>query len=357
MMKKYLIIVLLAFLVNSSGKAQDFVLNNPVMGPTIPAPFPGMITTTFDFYVAGASFTFSNDPLSNYFGTITFSFTKLNPTNTPPTGTGSALFTWVLTNNGGVGVSRVYTWTGSSKNVTMNQSPPALKYKITFTNTPISYAATQAQSDVRVAGQFTDPGAAPTGNSGNNSSSIATYTAAGSPLPLQLLNFTASKQSSAVLLNWQTSSELNTNHFDIEYSKDGNLWQDLGTTSAAGSSSSVRNYTFTHFSPVNGTNYYRLSLVDNDGRFVYSPIRLVSFSSKGGITVLPNPVMDKLYITSGDSQICSVSLFNLHGQMLNKFSNFISGSSIDMSSYSAGTYLLKIIDIQGNQDVRKIVKQ
>ena len=357
-MKKYLVILLLSFLVNRSGKAQDFVLNNPVMGPVTPAPFPGMLTTTFDFYVAGASFNFSSDPLSNYYSTITFSFTKLNPTNSIPSGTGSSLFNWVLTNNGGVGVAKVYTWTGTTNTGTMSQSPPHAKYHITFTNAIITYAATQAQADVRVAGQFTDPGAAPTGNSGNNSSSIATYTAAGSPLPIQLLSFIATKQSSEVLLNWQTSSELNTNHFEVEFSKDGNQWQAIGNLSAAGSSSIVSSYSMIHNSPVKGANYYRLALVDNDGKIAYSPIRVVNFNSKGSITILPNPVIDKVYITAGaDVQIESVRLINSKGQLLQNLSKFQSGSSIDMSNYSAGTYILKVTDQQGNVEVRQLLKQ
>src|ERR1700712_1248514 len=131
-MKKYLVIFLMAFLFHNSVKAQmDFVLNNPTLGPVTPAPFPGNLTISFDFYVAQSPFTFSSDPFSNSYATITFSFTKLNPTGIVPSGTGAALFNWVLTTNGGVGVGLVYTYTGTTKNVTMNQSPPGAKYQIT----------------------------------------------------------------------------------------------------------------------------------------------------------------------------------------------------------------------------------
>ncbi len=178
-MKKILNILIIGLLMQFSLSAQDFVLNNPVMTPN-PGIFPGGTETmTFDFYVAGAPFTFSSNDLSNDYATITFSFTKMNPTGLPPTGTGAALFTWVLSNNGGVGTSLVYTWTGRSRDVTVNQTPTQPKYKITFSNVPITAAATQNQTDVRVAGQFTDPGNAPTGNSGNNSAVIATYTVVG----------------------------------------------------------------------------------------------------------------------------------------------------------------------------------
>ena len=40
-------------------------------------------------------------------------------------------------------------------------------------------------------------------------------------------------------------------------------------------------------------NYYRLKMMDNDGRFNYSPIRTVEFKKKNGtIAIVPNPGRD-----------------------------------------------------------------
>src|SRR6185436_10796251 len=267
-MKKIISLLVIGLIVQFSVSAQDFVLNNPTMTPNpivypIVAPNPGGIANiTFDFYVAQASYNFSSNDLSNDYATITFSFTKLNPTGHAPTGTGANLFTWVLTNNGGSGVGLVYTWTGRTKTVTMLQTPPAPKYKIIFSGVPVTAEATPAQSDVRVAGQFTDPGNAPTGNSGNNSAVIATYTVPPTPQPILLLNFDAVKQGTTSQLSWQTSSEINSDHFEIEYSKDGVTWQTLGNVAAAGNSSVTKSYGFNHPNPVNGANYYRLKQVD-----------------------------------------------------------------------------------------------
>src|SRR5437868_4268198 len=300
-MKKFLSLLIIGLTMQMSLSAQDFVLNNPVMTPN-PGVFPGGLQTiSFDFYVAGAAYTLSSNDLSNDYATITFSFTKMNPTATPPTGTGANLFTWVLTNNGGSGSGLVYTWTGRSKDITVNQTPPQPKYKIIFAAVPITSAATQAQSDVRVAGQFTDPGNAPTGNAGNNSAVIATYTTPGGPQPILLTSFEAVKQGNTVQLNWQTSSEINSGHFEVEYSKDGNSWINIGNVAAAGNSSTSRSYALNHPTPVYGANYYRLKQVDISGAYVYSPTRLVTFGNKTGIKVMPNPVIDRVYISAGTS--------------------------------------------------------
>jgi len=323
-MKRILSLILTTILLQSAIFAQDFVLNNPVMTPN-PGQFPGGTeTVSFDFYVAQSSFTFSSDALSNNYATVTFSFTKLNPTSSAPSGTGATLFNWVLTNNGGSGAGLVYTWTGTTGNVTMNVSPPATKYKITFANVPITLDATQAQSDVRVAGQFTDPGNAPTGNSGNNSAVIATYTAAGGPLPIRLLTFNGVKEVDKVQLHWQTSSEQNSNYFDVEFSADGNVWNKLGTVKAAGISNTQREYTLIHNSPVNGVNFYRLKQVDINNNFGYSNIVAINFTIKGVNigAVYPNPFINqlKVNISSDRNEVVNIQLSDNLGRVLRTFS-------------------------------------
>ena len=173
-MKKFINIVILLIALQGVTNAQDFVLNNPVITPA-PGVFPGgKETVTFDFYVAGADYTFSSIDLNNSYTQITFSFTKMNPTTVVPSGSGAVFFNWVLTSTGTF-ENTSYTYTGTTKTATMLQSPTEPKYKIIFANVPITYASTSAQADVRVAGQFTNPGNVST-SSLNNSAVIATYT-------------------------------------------------------------------------------------------------------------------------------------------------------------------------------------
>jgi hypothetical protein len=350
-MKKILSLILTTIVLQCALFAQDFVLNNPVMTPN-PGQFPGGTeTVSFDFYVAQSSFTFSSDPLSNNYATVTFSFTKLNPTTAAPTGTGAALFNWVLTNNGGSGAGLVYTWTGTTKNIIMNVSPPAAKYKITFTNVPITLDASQAQSDVRVAGQFTDPGNAPSGNTGNNSAVIATYTSAGGPLPIRLLNFNGIKEVDKVQLHWQTSSEQNSNYFDVEFSADGNIWNKIGTVKAAGNSSIQRDYALTHNSPVDGVNYYRLKQVDINNNFGYSNIVAINFTIKGVNigAVYPNPFINqlKVNISSDRNEVVNIQLSDNLGRVLKTLSvsvqKGVNNASLDnLAGLAPGVYNVEV---------------
>ncbi len=357
-MKKILNILIIGLIMQFSLSAQDFVLNNPVMTPN-PGIFPGGTETmTFDFYVAGAPFMFSSNDLSNDYATITFSFTKMNPTGIPPTGTGAALFTWVLSNNGATGISRVYTWTGRSRDVAVNQTPIQPKYKIIFSNVPITDEATPSQTDVRVAGQFTDPGNAPTGNSGNNSAVIATYTFfGGPPLPISLLDFTATKQTSTVKLDWKSSLEINSKEFEVQYSTDAVSWKTIATLAAAGNSSVNRSYSYIHSNPVKGINYYRLNMKDISSSSKLSEIRQATFSDAGVVRIWPNPTTDRIFINNNQNSVFElVAIYSSDGKQLQQFSKFNAGNSIDMSSFEPGIYFIKITDKAGNSTTSRIVK-
>lgn len=93
-------------------------------------------------------------------------------------------------------------------------------------------------------------------------------------LPVELTNFTASAKKNSVILNWQTLSENNTDHFNIEKSDKGQLFYNEGTVAASGNASSVQSYSFTDNSVLhlNIPVFYRLKIVDKDGKFKYSQV-------------------------------------------------------------------------------------
>jgi len=103
------------------------------------------------------------------------------------------------------------------------------------------------------------------------------------PLPLTLLQFTATKQSNTAALQWQTGQEQNTRDFVIERSSDGKTYTDIGTVAAAGTSNTKRYYYFTDNTPLEGNNYYRLRQRDLDGQSTYSPVRMLSFTMSGNL--------------------------------------------------------------------------
>ena len=181
---------------------------------------------------------------------------------------------------------------------------------------------------------------------------------AGSPLPVSLIDFTASKKNKVVDLNWQTSNEQNSSYFDVEFSRDGDNFESIGRVNASGSSTTLKNYSSKHLSPVNGLNYYRLKLVDAGGSYKYSTVRTVKFSNSTSISIMPNPTADRIYLTSNEGgTLQSVDLYTISGKLLQHVNNFTLGKSIDLSTYSPSVYILKLINKDGSTEVIKVVRK
>ena len=180
----------------------------------------------------------------------------------------------------------------------------------------------------------------------------------GGPLPISLLDFTAIKQNKVVTLNWQTSVEQNSGYFDVEFSKDGSKFENIGSVKATGVSTTLKSYSLVHLTPVNGVNFYRLKIVDVDGTYKYGPVRIVKFGNSTTISILPNPTTDRVFITSNDAGVLqSVGLYSINGKLLQLINNFTLGKSIDLSTYAPSLYILKLIDKDGNTEVLKVVRK
>lgn len=120
-------------------------------------------------------------------------------------------------------------------------------------------------------------------------------------LPLRLLSFTGRLEGSAGLLQWATEQESNTASFIVERSSDGQLFTPLGTVPASGNSTYREDYFFADNNLVFVTSpvaYYRLKMVDADGRFAYSgTIQLRLADMAGRVEAFPNPATAQLHLS------------------------------------------------------------
>jgi len=136
-------------------------------------------------------------------------------------------------------------------------------------------------------------------------------------LPVHLLDFTAQPFGKNVQLKWKVTNEINLHHYDVEFSRDGqHNFTSIGIANATPSNELVKDYSLLHRTPVYGKNYYRIKMVDNDGRFSYSPVRMASFNT-GIISAFPNPFFSQLNITVTKTDVVSkVQLYSIAGQLL-----------------------------------------
>lgn len=178
-------------------------------------------------------------------------------------------------------------------------------------------------------------------------------------LPVKLLTFEVAKNANDVYLSWVTSTESNTDKFEIERSDDGISFTTIGSVKASGNSNSLRAYNFSDkkvgiYFP-NENLYYRLKLVDLDDRYIYSSVKSVSFlRNLVSIHVYPNPSSHKVRIDVSAAQVGSVySVTDQGGRRIvnGKINN--PTTEIDISPLAAGVYFVTV----GEMKPVKIVKQ
>jgi hypothetical protein len=163
---------------------------------------------------------------------------------------------------------------------------------------------------------------------------------ASSGLPVSWLSFTARKQDESVLLQWSTASEQNSWYYGIEHSTDGIRWKQVGKTDAAGNSSLVNKYQFTHQNPATGKNYYRLHQKDIDGKSGYSSIAIVNFDLAKNLTVISNPVQNGI-IKFQIAREQFINLYNSSGKLLYREKLNKGIQQINVSGYAKGIYVLQ----------------
>ena len=180
----------------------------------------------------------------------------------------------------------------------------------------------------------------------------STFTPVFNVVPVTLIDFNAIKQKTEVMLQWRTSQELNSDHFEVQHSIDGITFRAIGNVRAAGSSNSPKDYSFLHATPVKGFNYYRLKQYDLDGRAVVYYIRAVKFDGNEvqEIYIYPNPVTQgtiNVQLTKIEKGTYNVSLYNNAGEKVSEQQISYSGDGAPVTVFlpkvlAAGAYTIKI---------------
>ena len=186
-----------------------------------------------------------------------------------------------------------------------------------------------------------------------------------SALPVELVSFTGWNAGEKNELEWKTASELNTLKFVVEKKIDGGSFTYLGELPAAGNSSQLLTYNFSDLNPVVGNNYYRLKIIDTDGKFSYSNIINIPLSevlTNNFVSVFPNPTGGILNvgIQSTAAFDTKVVVYDVIGtKMFEQSKGLIKGLNtiqFDFTSFAKGAYILHFTDNTGKTHTTKFVK-
>ena len=192
------------------------------------------------------------------------------------------------------------------------------------------------------------------------------------PLPVRLISFDGKATANGNELNWKTSAEVNFSHYEIEKSENTKEFKIIGKVLGTSSSKEIMNYSYldkevsgpSTFGMNNGA-YYRLKLVDLDGKIDYSKVVFIKdkVSTTNISELFPNPNLSKIAsveinsITKTDLLITSFDMVGrpvtVEKRLLNKGMNLV---NINLEKLSNGTFIFKFETPEGIH-YRKIIKQ
>lgn len=179
-------------------------------------------------------------------------------------------------------------------------------------------------------------------------------------LPVSLIDFTAKADGNHAKLQWKTASELNNKGFEIYRRGEDVPFVKIGEQlPATGEQSSISTYTFTDKQPLNGTNYYKLLQIDNDGETTELGMRSLKFSIQASTILLyPNPTDHEVNVLFGDENFTSVKLIDVNGKVLQqiKVNDTETSRKISLVNYPAGVYFVQLIG-EDHMESKKVIKK
>jgi plastocyanin len=191
-----------------------------------------------------------------------------------------------------------------------------------------------------------------------------------SPLPVELMNFSAAANGKNVVLTWETATETNFYGFGIERSiNTPDAWSSIGFVAGMKHDAGINTYRYSDAKTSTGDLYYRLRQIDLDGKYSYSPVVHATVSPSVGALAIqslyPNPLIAShsttnfVSFTSGISGHMRLALFNALGQEVALvFDGFLergqsSTQTLNISTLPAGVYFYRLE--QGSESVHKML--
>ncbi len=176
-----------------------------------------------------------------------------------------------------------------------------------------------------------------------------------STLPVNLINFSAIFNNNQSQLKWASDNEVNFEKFIIERSNTGSDFAAIGERKAYGKTGR-NDYDFSDdLSTATGSNfYYRLKMLDIDGKFTYSSIVMIKKEASriNGITINPNPIVKgatTVRFTAAKAGMADFKVIDLSGKMVLQQKNkiFEGNNSVpitNLDKLQPGTYILQMIN-------------
>jgi hypothetical protein len=184
-------------------------------------------------------------------------------------------------------------------------------------------------------------------------------------LPVELTNFSASVNDNAVVLQWITATEKNSDHFEIQKSGNGSDFTFVGKVMASRNSDHTQYYSFKDFERNTALVYYRLKMVDINGDYQYSTILALdansdfSFNADHFINAAGQLEINKNYVQANNFE--SLNILNTEGKIMNSYplSEYTSGDKIIIPTTNlvSGLYLCQMRGYSNQKSFKFFISQ
>jgi hypothetical protein len=162
-------------------------------------------------------------------------------------------------------------------------------------------------------------------------------------LPVKLVSFIVQKiEGAKARISWETDSEEGSSHFIVERSVDGNQFYEAGRVDAAGTG---HDYNFINSLSAAATHFYRLKMVDIDGRFEYSNIvKVGSGAPLITLSAYPSPVSS--YLTVNSTMKTEAYITNITGQKVKVLSLVNGSQTVNVQDWQPGVYYVSAGEVK-----------
>jgi hypothetical protein len=185
-----------------------------------------------------------------------------------------------------------------------------------------------------------------------------------SPLPVKLVSFQGNLNNSKVSLQWTVAQNEMNDHFEVQRSVDGKVFETSGIV-AASSKYGAESYSFSETMSSEKT-YYRLKMFDVNQVINYSKILVFkadAASSGSALKIINNPAIDKVTMsyTVANNQTAQIKIYDMSGRLqMNQRINVYTGSNLMSvqlnSTLKTGMYVLEV-STPSERQTAKFVKQ
>jgi hypothetical protein len=184
-------------------------------------------------------------------------------------------------------------------------------------------------------------------------------------LPIKLTAFDATKAGSSNNIHWKAECTSTQAVFEIERSTDGHNFQKIETI-VADQTRCLLPFDYQDRAPAAGNNFYRVKVVDVDGKAYYSRIVVVINRTKGFelVGVYPSLITTgqlKVNVTAASRDKAELYITNISGQVIKRMQTSLNAGEniiyINVDGLASGTYHVSARNSDGELRTLRFIKQ